>query len=161
MTRTFTNNSATSRRIAEIHSKLGSNTKRFANSTVKYFAWNFESLPLITWIFVLGARWRLPGGAILFKFHCATARCLTENKNVSRNNSINSSPVQLKHTLYYVYDTFFLQFHLFSKSENKILNSLDTANASFQFCTNKILLQKYYQQFNRYNCYIKIKQQVH
>jgi hypothetical protein len=91
MTRTFTNNSPTSRRIAETHSKLGSRTNRFAKSVVRYFAWNFKSLPLITWIFVLGARWRLPGGAILFEFQCATARCLTENKITWEINSINSS----------------------------------------------------------------------
>lgn len=74
MTRIFTNSSAPSRRIAETHSQPGSKTSFLAKSAVKYLVLKDRSLPFNTCIFVFGARWRLPVGAILEFLGCATAR---------------------------------------------------------------------------------------
>lgn len=90
MTRIFTNSSAPSRRTAETHSQPGSKTSFLAKSAVKYLLLKDRSLPFNTCIFVFGARWRLPVGAILEFLGCATARFF-KNTHLSLRSIYNSS----------------------------------------------------------------------
>ena len=120
MTMTFTKHSATRRRMAETHNKLGSKISLLANSVVMYFSWNFVSLRFSTWIFVLdGARWRLPGGAILRYctwicfLHCAR---LHDEKCSLKNiyKKFSWSFVQIIHILFSCVSALFI-FFLFSR----------------------------------------------